>query len=68
VRYWKSQVSKRLGPAAGKWQAGCWDTWLRRTGSYDEKWEYVRANPVRKGLVSRPEDWPYQGEIQTLPW
>jgi len=25
-----------------------------------EKWEYIRQNPVRAGLVSVPDDWPYQ--------
>jgi len=24
---------------------------------------YVRENPVRAGLVTRAEDWPYSGEI-----
>ena len=23
------------------------------------KWEYVRENPVRAGLVARAEDWPF---------
>jgi hypothetical protein len=25
-------------------------------------------NPVRAGLVSRPEEWPYQGELNVLEW
>jgi len=28
-----------------------------------QKWNYVRENPVRAGLVAQPEDWPYAGEI-----
>jgi putative transposase len=31
--------------------------------SYSQKWNYVRENPVRAGLVKSVEDWPYQGEI-----
>jgi hypothetical protein len=25
--------------------------------------DYVRENPIRAGLVSTTEDWPFQGEI-----
>jgi hypothetical protein len=34
--------------------------------SYSEKWNYIRDNPVRAGLVSAADDWPYAGEIETL--
>ena len=30
---------------------------LRTVKEYNEKVEYIRLNPVRAGLVSRPEDW-----------
>jgi REP element-mobilizing transposase RayT len=68
VRYWKSQFSKRHKNPNHRWQVGYWDTTLRSNESYDEKWDYVHNNPVRHGLVSRPEDWPYQGEIFVLEW
>ncbi len=48
------------------WQPGFFDHLVRRDESYAEKWEYVRQNPVRKGLVSLPEEWPYQGEIVAI--
>ena len=50
------------------WQSACWDRQLRTGESYSEKWEYVRNNPVRKGLCSRCEEWPYQGEQDVLAW
>ena len=50
------------------WQTDCWDTQLRHVRNYEEKWEYVQANPVRKGLVSEPAAWPYQGCLQELRW
>ena len=53
------------GPA---WQTGFFDHVLRSGESYGEKWEYVRMNPVRAGLVLRPEEWPYAGEIEVLSW
>jgi hypothetical protein len=36
---------------------------IRNTESYAQKWDYVRENPIRAGLVSPTEDWPFQGEI-----
>jgi len=68
VRYWKSQFVKKHGVPNHRWQTGHWDRRLRRSESYSDKWEYVRANPVRHGLVQRPDDWPFQGEIHVLPW
>ena len=68
VRYWKSQSSRRCGDPRCRWQADHWDTRLRREQSYDAKWDYVVNNPVRAGLVARPEDWPFAGELHRLPW
>jgi len=31
-----------------------------------QKWDYVRENPVRAGLVSKAEEWKYQGEIALI--
>lgn len=50
------------------WQDGFFDHLLRSGESYSEKWNYVRMNPVRAGLVERPEDWPFAGEIEALWW
>jgi hypothetical protein len=30
---------------------------LHRSGPVCEKWEYIRQNPVRAGLVEKPEDY-----------
>jgi REP element-mobilizing transposase RayT len=48
------------------WQPGAFDHLLRTEESYQQKWHYVWQNPVRAGLVSHPEDWPYQGEIDSI--
>jgi putative transposase len=48
------------------WQRGFFDHVLRNEESYGQKWEYVRDNPVRAGLVSKAEDWPCAGEIITI--
>ena len=68
VKYWKSQYSKRDSDPTHEWQSGQWDTRLRTGQRYSEKWEYVRNNPVRHGLVKVAEEWPYQGEIFELHW
>lgn len=65
----KNSLSKTLrgmNVAAPHWQKGFFDHMLRSEESYSEKWLYVAQNPVRKRLIARPEDWPYQGEIYPL--
>jgi REP element-mobilizing transposase RayT len=71
VRSMKNAISKALrahSDSSPCWQKGFFDHVMRGGESYSQKWEYVRANPVRAGLVSRPEDWPYAGEIQQLEY
>jgi REP element-mobilizing transposase RayT len=70
VAYWKSHSARNWPDRAQSpiWQRHFWDTQLRRGESYDAKWDYVVANPMRAGLVSRSEDWPYQGELHELRW
>jgi hypothetical protein len=45
------------------WQPGCFDRLLRSDESLHDKWLYVEENPVRAGLVTRWEDWPYRYEF-----
>lgn len=66
VSYWKRLVAFSHGGTF--WQKNYWDTQLRGHESYDAKWEYVRWNPVRAGLVANPDEWPYQGEVNLLRW
>jgi REP element-mobilizing transposase RayT len=82
LRRWESGLKQRLGKTlfvlghepteiSGSqlrsfWQPGFFDHLLRHNESYAEKWDYVWRNPVRAGLVPKPEDWPYQGEIHVI--
>ena len=60
----KRAIVVALGCHSGElWQPGFFDHVLRSDESYAQKWEYVRENPVRAGLVSNADEWPYQGEI-----
>jgi hypothetical protein len=42
------------------WQRDFFDHRLRGIESAAEKAQYIRMNPVRAGLVTNPQDWPYQ--------
>ncbi len=57
VKAFKAMVAQR----EFRWQPGYFDHVLRSDESAGEKWEYIRMNPVRAGLVEKPEDWPYSG-------
>ncbi len=58
-----SKAWRETGCSGVHWQKGFFDHVLRSWDSYAQKWDYVLQNPVRAGLVSQPEDWPYSGEI-----
>ncbi|MBC8165082.1 MAG: transposase [Bryobacteraceae bacterium] len=68
VRMLKLSLSSVVPAPRPHWQAGFFDHLLRHDESYADKWEYVRQNPVRAGLVKTPEEWPYQGEFRALPF
>jgi putative transposase len=48
------------------WQREFFDHLLRSSESYGEKWNYVRDNPVRAGLVTSVEGRPHAGELERL--
>ena len=66
VRLLKRELSKVIIGEPRHWQPGFFDHLIRRSESYGEKWEYVRQNPVRAGLVADADAWPFQGEIVRL--
>jgi REP element-mobilizing transposase RayT len=71
IGQWKQWTAKRLirelNCARPVWQPEFFDHLLRSEISSAEKWEYVYYNPVRAGLVTCPQDWPYSGEIISDP-
>jgi putative transposase len=68
VTFWERQFRRLHKDANCRWQSNPFHHRLRRAESYAEKWNYVRENPLRKGLVKSPEDWPYQGMVNPLRW
>ena len=68
VAYWK-RLAGQLNPTLkGAFVYGCWDTQMRNQDHYARKLEYVAMNPVRRKLVSRPDQWPFRGRLVGLPW
>jgi REP element-mobilizing transposase RayT len=69
---WVNGLKRAISVALGAtkqhalWQPGFFDHVLRNDESYSQKWEYVRENPVRAGLVAREDAWPYQGELVVI--
>jgi len=51
-RFWV--IAEVSGPV---WQEESFDHVIRGDVSLEEKIDYIRQNPVRRGLVSRPEEY-----------
>jgi putative transposase len=41
------------------WQENYFDHRIRNEEEAREKWDYIRRNPVVKGLCAREDDWPW---------
>jgi REP element-mobilizing transposase RayT len=52
-------INKFLGRKGHLWQDESYDHVLRSEESLREAVEYICANPVRKGLADRVDDWPW---------
>ena len=71
VGSWKRWSSRRISElprttstaTAPIWQREFFDHLLRSEESYDQKWDYVRENPVRARLTQSADKWPWAGEI-----
>jgi len=63
VSKWKERTAKSFRI---EWQRYLFEHRLRKEESFREKADYIRANPVRAGLVEKAEDWPYVVIVE--PW
>jgi len=70
ARFWRSQVTRRWPSPEERpiWPRDFFDRRLRSGESYRQKWLYLWENPIKDGIVTRPEEWPHQGEMNVLPW
>lgn len=56
----KQNTSRRLNRTEGQfWQRRYYDFNVWSEEKRVEKLSYMHRNPVRRGLVERPEDWPW---------
>ena len=53
---WKEWTAKTL---AIRWQRDFFEHRIRRDENLREKADYIVLNPVRVGLVDKPENWPF---------
>jgi REP element-mobilizing transposase RayT len=64
IQRWKSSSKQRLNRAGVEgdiWQREFFDRLLRSDENLTDKWRYTEMNPVRAGLCSSPEAYPYLG-------
>ena len=70
LQAWKQWTSKRitreLNLSGTVWQEEFFDHVLRSSESYSQKWDYVKEDPVRADLVKKSDEWPWQGEVESL--
>ena len=63
-----SKALREMRVPTPHWQKGFFDHVLRTEESAASKWDYIRENPVRAGLVANWEKWPYSGECHRLEY
>jgi len=47
----------RRGTQGPVWQHQFWDRFVRHAREFNDRLAYMHLNPVRKGLVAKPEEW-----------
>lgn len=60
VKYVSSRrLNHERGSSGTLWQHQFWDRFVRHGKEFNDRLTYMHLNPVRKGLVARPDDWPW---------
>jgi putative transposase len=60
------RAKKELGFAGEIWQTSFYDRRVRDTDEYSRFRHYIHMNPVRRGLVAVPEEFPFSSAHLTL--
>ena len=68
MAYWKRLFNSAYHRPRHEFQTDYWDVTIRSAAHYQERIDYMRMNPVVKGLVIHPDQWPYQGIIHDFTW
>ena len=57
--YTAHRANEILGRSGAFWQRESYDHWVRDDDELERIVNYIRGNPVKAGLVDRPESWKY---------
>lgn len=57
--YTANQANRALGRTGIFWQPEAFDHWVRSNTEFERIICYIENNPVKAGLVRRPEDWRF---------
>jgi putative transposase len=52
-----NMLNRQRGVRGAVWQHQFWDRFVRHERELASRLDYMHLNPVRKGLVKRPQDW-----------
>ena len=68
IQRWKEWTNKRLRKQGllmqeHLWQPNYFDRLIRKESELEEKRLYMLDNPVRKGLATHPDEWPFRGDL-----
>ena len=69
IQRWKSSVQQQMAHRGFNdqvWHKEFFDHLLRSGESLEEKWNYVRLNPVRAGLCKENDEYPYCGSMAEI--
>jgi len=68
VTFWKRCLRRRLKTAEQLFQAHSFHIGFDKTKAIPKNGITCGMNPVRAGLVTDPDEWPYQGALNELDW
>jgi hypothetical protein len=51
------KINRRDSTRGSRWQHQFWDRFVRHAQEFRERLDYMHYNPVRKGLVEKPDQW-----------
>ncbi|MBK9973941.1 MAG: transposase [Planctomycetes bacterium] len=75
IATWKKFTARRILDSAGKsslvigpvpkpvWHREYWDRYIRNERHFRTVVDYIHNNPVKAGLVARPQDWPWSSAV-----
>ena len=67
-RYTAVRCNQLLGATGSFWQRESYDHWVRDADELERIIRYVEANPVKAGLATAPELWPFSSAYDRSRW